>query len=130
MSTSTATHHMPHASEDIAETCTCGARFGEPGDFHIESVKLAHLRAFGAEFISTETTVATMKAEILADIEEGTVPSTVASYAELHDYVDANMYGHDDAWDLLVDTDEWDNVVDHLGKAQNVVDAWLKAGRK
>lgn len=81
------------------------------------------------DFLSIDTTVAAMKTQILEDIAAGTVPSTVATYAELHDYVDANEYGSDEAWDLLVDTPEWDNVVDHLGKAQNVVDAWLKAGR-
>lgn len=129
MSTSTVTHHMPHASEDVIETCTCGAHFGAPGDFHIQSVKLAHLRAHGAEFISTDETVAAMKLEILHDIIAGTVPTEVSTYSQLHDYVDANEYGTDAAFDTLVDTDEWDGVVEHLNRCQNIVDAWLKDGR-
>lgn len=40
-----------------------------------------------------EETVARMKAEILADIANGTVPQSIKNFSELHDYVDANCYG-------------------------------------
>jgi hypothetical protein len=80
-------------------------------------------------FVSLEATVDAMKAEITYDIINGTVPTTVSTYSELHDYVDANEYGSDTAFDTLVDTDEWDNVVEHLNRAQNVVNEWLRAGR-
>lgn len=34
-----------------------------------------------------------MKVEILQDVRDGVVPYTVANFSELHDYVDANLYG-------------------------------------
>lgn len=42
------------------------------------------------------------KQEILADIAAGVVPSTVRSFADLHDYVDANTYAKlcDDEWSV------------------------------
>jgi hypothetical protein len=40
-----------------------------------------------------QETIARMKSEILADIVAGTVPASVSSFSELHDYVDANEYG-------------------------------------
>ena len=61
--------------------------------------------------------------EVLADIAAGIVPRTVASFAELHDYVDANKYGgafEDGAHDCS-DSDYWNAV-------QNAVDAWIKDG--
>jgi hypothetical protein len=45
--------------------------------------------------------VARAKREILEDIECGLVPSGVASFSELHDFVDANWYGG--AFELTVD---------------------------
>ena len=69
-----------------------------------------------------------MKAEILSDIANGTVPATVATFAELHDYVDANEYGGACEEDgpfggfSVEQCDFWN-------ECQNAVDAWLKAGR-
>jgi hypothetical protein len=37
--------------------------------------------------------IANMELEILADMKSGRVPATVASFDELHNYVDANCYG-------------------------------------
>jgi hypothetical protein len=37
--------------------------------------------------------VALMKAQIRRDVQDGITPVTVASYEDLHEYVDANMYG-------------------------------------
>jgi hypothetical protein len=70
------------------------------------------------------------KREILADIEAGKVPATVAGFAELHDHVDANEYGgacEGGWWDgteaeRLEAMEFWDRVQDR-------VDQWLKAGR-
>ncbi len=48
-------------------------------------------------------------AEIRADIAAGLVPATVASFAELHDYVDANTYsGLTDPADANIITDAVD----------------------
>ena len=78
--------------------------------------------------------VAQAKVEILRDIEEGVVPASVASFGELHDYVDANVYGgitEDAPWvtpDGSLDL-EWIDITDAANEMQNRVDAWLKAGR-
>ncbi len=73
------------------------------------------------------TLAANIKAEILADIASGRIPATVSSFSELHDYVDANMYGVND--DLAVDGEEFAAFCEVLNDAQNIVDAWLINGR-
>ena len=62
------------------------------------------------------------KVEILADIAKGIVPSTVGSFGELHDYVDANYYGGlfdvpFGAGSLLVNP------------LQDALDRWIREGR-
>ena len=62
------------------------------------------------------------KKEVLADVAAGVVPVTVASFSELHDYVDANGYGgafEDDAPDT--NDEMWDAV-------QCAIDDWIKSG--
>jgi hypothetical protein len=61
--------------------------------------------------------------EVLADVAAGTVPATVRSFSELHEYVDANGYGgafeddapeaNDDIWNAL----------------QDAIDAWIRSGK-
>lgn len=75
---------------------------------------------------TVEAVVAAMKANIVVDMEEGIVPATVTSYSQLHDYVDANMYGYE-VWE---DTLDGDALIALLNAAQTEVDAWLKAGLK
>jgi hypothetical protein len=61
--------------------------------------------------------------EIEADIACGVVPATVGSFAELHDYVDANEYGG------AFETD-WSDSDAHCAfwsAVQSRVDSWLKA---
>ena len=75
--------------------------------------------------------VAKAEYEILADIADNTVPASVSTFSELHDYVDANEYGGlCSDWPWVAKSGalepafmEWSNEV------QNRVDAWLKAGR-
>jgi hypothetical protein len=70
-----------------------------------------------------------MKQEILEDIADGTVPATVASYSELHDYVDANGYGgafEDWSWE---DGKVPEEVVNFWNRLQEACDQWLKNGR-
>ena len=62
------------------------------------------------------------KAEILADVAAGTVPSTCASFSELHDYTDANGYGG--AFERPFDNEE----TDFWNAVQDAVDAWIKQG--
>ena len=57
-----------------------------------------------------------MKEEILRDVIDGIVPEGVQSFSELHDYVDANMYGIED------------EDVDVINEAQDKVDDWIQFG--
>lgn len=51
------------------------------------------------------------------------VPSSVASFSELHDYVDANEYGGlCEDWAMEGDYIAFGNAV------QDAVDAWIRAG--
>jgi hypothetical protein len=74
-----------------------------------------------------EAVVAVAKAEILADVQSGRVPATVAYFAELHDHVDANCYGGaEDAWfEGCTDDAEF---VAFWNAVQDTLDAWIKAG--
>ena len=62
------------------------------------------------------------KAEILADVASGIVPSTCASFSELHDYRDANGYGG--AFERPFDNNE----TDFWNAVQTAVDGWIKQG--
>lgn len=59
------------------------------------------------------------KREILRDARTGVVPSTVASFAELHDHVDANLYGG---------LCEQNHPLEVASAAQDQLDAWIKTG--
>lgn len=68
-------------------------------------------------------TVSRGRKEILADVRACIVPATVGSFADLHDYTDANKYGgafEDSAHDAD-DADFWNAVQDHLNK-------WIESG--
>jgi hypothetical protein len=65
--------------------------------------------------------VENMKSEIRADMKDGTVPATVRSFSELHDYVDANEYGVD--FDAPLD-------IEAINAAQTAVDKWIQEGCK
>lgn len=60
-----------------------------------------------------------MKAEILSDMRSGTLPVSVCSFSDLHDYVNANCYGGSVVEDVERD-------IALLNEAQNAVGAWLK----
>jgi hypothetical protein len=62
------------------------------------------------------------KAEILADVASGTVPSTCASFSELHNCTDANGYGG--AFERPFDNNE----TDFWNAVQDAVDQWIKQG--
>jgi hypothetical protein len=67
--------------------------------------------------------VARMKEEINSDIASGIVPASVGTFAELHDYVDANEYGG-----ATEDGSPLQSATLH-NRCTNAVDAWLRAGR-
>jgi len=63
------------------------------------------------------------KGEILSDVAKGKVPSTVESFGELHDYVDANEYGGLCDPDLYADED-----TEFAQAVQEAVHGWITAG--
>jgi hypothetical protein len=73
------------------------------------------------------TVVACMKREILDDIESGVLPSNVRTFADLHDYTDANLYGNAEQ---ILDVLGPDAEVDIFNRASNEIDQWLKGGRQ
>jgi hypothetical protein len=72
-----------------------------------------------------------MQNEIAADMKSGIVPETVASFSELHDYVDANCYGGAEFEFIRTDgTDESesaarDAIDDVYAPAMERVNDWL-----
>ena len=88
---------------------------------------------------SIEATVAQMKREILLDMQNGDVPTTVKTIGDLHDFIDANCYGgfcDDDYADFLIahfgGRDEQESMpqamLDFMNACQNLVDEWLGGG--
>jgi hypothetical protein len=71
--------------------------------------------------------VARGKEEISDDIAAGIVPAGVASFAELHDYVDANEYGGLCDPEAYGDSERYG--VEFAAAVQDALDAWVKAGR-
>jgi hypothetical protein len=78
-----------------------------------------------------------MKVEIMDDVKAGVVPATVGSFADLHDYVDANCYGGTEELfgEYVTEsaTDEehqakLDKLNDVMAPAMEIVDAWIKSG--
>ncbi len=84
-------------------------------------------------------TIERMKREVLDDVELGHVPSTVKTFAELHNYVDANEYGgfcEDKFTAALIEhfgglnekTGMPQEMLDFINSAQNAIDTWIKEG--
>lgn len=66
--------------------------------------------------------------EIILDIKVGVIPDHVESFAELHNYTDANMYGLDVIQHLLGDPVSCEWAIEQIAnRAQNVANAWIKA---
>ena len=90
------------------------------GEERIDKTRNPCLPDFSADEL--RRVVERAKAEILADVAAGTVPSTCASFSELHDYTDANGYGG--AFERPFDNEE----TDFWNAVQDAVDAWIKQG--
>jgi len=140
---------------------------GKPEDFYIAKTSAeiyAEAEALAEAEDEAETkakaealqaTIEQMKAEIFTYIQQAVIPSTVASFSELHDYIDANCLGGfcdddseinarilelQDERDSLTEEEErnWPNAgeLDELQEeqtafinaAQNAIDAWIKSG--
>lgn len=63
-----------------------------------------------------------ISAEIRDDVQAGRVPTTISSFGELDDYVDANIYGG-----LCDDASNADVSNEDCARIQAVVDVWLQA---
>jgi len=71
--------------------------------------------------------VALAKREIEEDMRAGVVPRTVRSFAELHDYVDANAYGGlTGAYAEMSSSD----LVHFASAVQDELDAWLRGAKR
>ena len=92
----------------------------KPAEEHVQQIRNPRLPDFSADEL--RRVVERAKAEILADVAAGTVPSTCASFSELHDYTDANGYGG--AFERPFDNKE----TDFWNAVQDAVDAWIKQG--
>jgi hypothetical protein len=84
--------------------------------------------------MNAQDRIALAKSSIVALVAVGTIPATVATFSELHDYIDANELG------ALCDESTWPDVdgesaaahADRIAECvqvQSAVDAWLRAGR-
>lgn len=74
-----------------------------------------------------------IKQEIVFDVARSIVPATVGSFAELHDYVDANLYGGtEELLDSLTKEyggqEAMNRHCDIMNPIMDAVDAWIKSG--
>ncbi len=68
------------------------------------------------------------KKAILEDINDGTVPTTVKSFSELHDYVDANEYLTPEDTDLPNIAEMGADILSAIGnEVSDAIDEWLKS---
>ena len=73
------------------------------------------------------TAVERAKREVCRDVRAGYVPVGVRSFADLHDYVDANYYGG--AFDVWEEGDAGcDVAVGFWNGVQGAIDEWLRSG--
>ena len=82
-----------------------------------------------------EARIERAKAEILADIDRGIVPADVATFAGLHDFVDANEYGGlcEEPFCSTIRGEEDDPSHEWWAFGvllQDAVDRWLRGGRR
>lgn len=77
----------------------------------------------------------TIRSQILQDMADGTVPTDVRDFASLHDYTDANFYGHHEGKnDWIISVPTWrrrglDWTTDMFNRAYDAIDEWLQNGR-
>ena len=88
------------------------------------------------EWAARQTARRIMK-EVQKLVADGTVPPTVSSFSELHDYVDANCLGDTESFEggaakwsggTEIEADTEERFVAFLNNVQGNVDAWIKNG--
>jgi hypothetical protein len=101
---------------------------GDFGDLDTAAQGMPPLSVEGGVQIAT----AWARDEVLEDVASGRVPATVASFAELHDHVDANGYGGAFRWPCLSSDrdDAYQNEFCRFWNAvQENVNEWIASGR-
>ncbi len=80
--------------------------------------------------MNIEQRIALAKVEIRDDITAGIVPASVSTFSELHDHVDADMYGMacDPAHGFNLEGDP-DGSLARISAMQDELDSWLRSGR-
>ena len=80
--------------------------------------------------MDTNKIVEQIQEEIRQDILDGIVSSSVKSFSELHNHVDANEYGGlcDEALYTIDPSDQ--DQMDQINTIQDIVDKWLSGGRE
>lgn len=91
------------------------------------------LAIIGATGDPMEVAISRGKQQILLDVKRGTVPKSVASFSELHDYVDANTYGNAFDWPALpseTSDDAYQQAfADFWNKVQDTLSDWIASGQ-
>jgi hypothetical protein len=85
-------------------------------------------RLVPAQLDNVAAAIETAKHQIVEDVASEIVPSTVQSFAELHDYIDANCYGVDCDGGLTVGSDDPARWLEAANAMQDALDAWIKTG--
>lgn len=75
--------------------------------------------------MSIEEIIQQAKSEIIEDVANGVVPADVKNFSELHDYVDANMYGGLCDEDSKVPFEP----LDEINEIQGAVSEWIESGQ-
>jgi len=75
----------------------------------------------------TKSLIERIRAEVIEDALDGTIPSTVRDFSELHDFVDANEYGGlcDDECPFKASSQA---DTDIINDAQDAISGWLHRG--
>lgn len=105
------------------------------GAVELDAEELVRVKPMRGHADIVDAVVFTMQCEIRALIAVGTIPVTVSSYSELHDYVDANMFAEE--WFSGPSDEESEDEAEIrnarnaeiFNPASNRVSAWLAAGR-
>jgi hypothetical protein len=88
-------------------------------------------------YVTPQQLAESIKTHIRQRVTEGVIPSTVKSFAELHDYCDANVLGDTEAlFEQIVTESSSDKEHDRklatlsaiTDPAMEIVDAWIKVG--
>ena len=89
--------------------------------------------------MNAQDRIALAKSSIVALVAVGTIPATVATFSELHDYIDANELGalcDVSTWPAMAEDEDGNaDPEDHaawmaeIATVQDTVDAWIRAGR-